>query len=145
MKTTNSHGLIECSVPNSKPCAYATHVIIQYSSSTSLPLIIMVVDTLSLQGQVAIVTGSGRENGIGAGIARALSRNGALVALNFVSDSSVARAEALAASMRADGGKIAVIRSSVDTPEGSKFLVQETLAAFGADRIHILGKRSATK
>lgn len=100
----------------------------------------MAVDTLSLEGKVAIVTGSGRENGIGAGIARALSRNGALVALNFVSDSSAARAEALAESMRAAGGKVTVVKSRVDTPEGSQFIVKETLKAFETDRIDILGK-----
>ncbi|KAK3177263.1 hypothetical protein K4F52_009938 [Lecanicillium sp. MT-2017a] len=98
----------------------------------------MAVDTLSLEGQVAIITGSGRENGIGAGIARALSRNGALVVLNFVSSSSAARAEALAKSMRAAGGKVVVVQSSVYTLEGSQFLVNETLKAFGVDRIDIL-------
>lgn len=100
----------------------------------------MTVDTLSLEGQVAIITGSGRENGIGAGIARALSRNGALVALNFVSSSSAARAEALAESMRAARGKVVVVQSSVDTMEGSQFLVMETLKGFGVDRIDILGE-----
>lgn len=103
----------------------------------------MVADTLSLEGQVAIVTGSGRENGIGAGIATALSRNGARVVINYVSESSTARAEALAQSLRDQGGKVALIRSSVDTPEGAKFIVKETLAAFGVDHIDILGKRPA--
>ncbi|KAM0274305.1 hypothetical protein ACHAQH_007979 [Verticillium albo-atrum] len=41
-----------------------------------------------LQGKVPIVTGSGRENGIGAGIALAFARNGASVVVNYVSDSS---------------------------------------------------------
>lgn len=39
-------------------------------------------DTLSLDGKIAIVTGSGRENGIGAAIAFALAGNGASVAIN---------------------------------------------------------------
>jgi NAD(P)-dependent dehydrogenase (short-subunit alcohol dehydrogenase family) len=56
----------------------------------------MTHDTLSLDGKVAIVTGSGRENGIGAAIANALARNGAAVTINYVSDSSAPRAAAVA-------------------------------------------------
>ncbi len=42
----------------------------------------MTPDTLSLDGKVAIVTGSGRENGIGAAIAFALAVNGASITIN---------------------------------------------------------------
>ncbi|KAJ4187372.1 hypothetical protein NW767_012285 [Fusarium falciforme] len=98
----------------------------------------MAVDTLSLAGKVAIVTGSGRENGIGAGIALALARNGAAVTINYVSDSVTERANALADKIRGIGGRAAVVKTTVDTPEGAKFLVQETLKAFETDRIDIL-------
>ena len=99
----------------------------------------MAADTLSLAGKVAIVTGSGRENGIGAGIALALARNGAAVTINYVSDSVTERANALADKLRSIGGRAAVVKTTVDTPEGAKFLVQETLKAFETDRIDILG------
>lgn len=99
----------------------------------------MAVDTLSLAGKVAIITGSGRENGIGAGIALALARNGAAVTINYVSDSVTERANALAEKIRSIGGRVAVVKTTIDTPEGAKFLVHETLKAFGTDHIDILG------
>jgi NAD(P)-dependent dehydrogenase (short-subunit alcohol dehydrogenase family) len=98
----------------------------------------MTVDTFSLAGKVAIVTGSGRENGIGAGIAFALARNGAAVTVNHVSDSSAARAAAVAQRIRDEGGKAIVVKAAVDE-EGAKKLVDETLKAFGTDHIDILG------
>jgi NAD(P)-dependent dehydrogenase (short-subunit alcohol dehydrogenase family) len=98
----------------------------------------MPVDTLSLAGTAAIVTGSGRENGIGAGIAVALARNGAAVTINYISDSVTKRAHAFADKIKADGGLATVVQTTVDTPEGAQFLVQETLKAFGTDHIDIL-------
>ena len=100
----------------------------------------MPVDTLSLAGKVAIVTGSGRENGIGAGIAIGLARNGAAVTINYISDSVTKRANALADRIKADGSRATVVQSTVDTPGGAQFLVQETLKAFKTDRVDILGK-----
>lgn len=97
-------------------------------------------DTLTLQGKVAIVTGSGRENGIGAGIALALARNGASVVVNYVSDSSKHRAENVCTMLREAGGKAIAIQASVDTTEGAKYLVDKTLAGFGTDHIDILGR-----
>ncbi|KAH8811309.1 hypothetical protein F5884DRAFT_749700 [Xylogone sp. PMI_703] len=100
----------------------------------------MTADTLSLEGKVAIITGSGRENGIGAGIALALARNGASVTINYISDSSKKRAYVVADKVRAVGGRATVVQSSVDTLEGAKFLVDETLKAFGVDHIDILDR-----
>jgi NAD(P)-dependent dehydrogenase (short-subunit alcohol dehydrogenase family) len=100
----------------------------------------MPVDTLSLGGTVAIVTGSGRENGIEAGIAVALARNGAAVTINYISDSVTKRAHAFADKIKADGGRATVVQTTVDTPEGAQFLFQETLKAFGTDHIDILGR-----
>ncbi|KAI2618761.1 putative short-chain dehydrogenase [Hypoxylon sp. NC1633] len=99
----------------------------------------MPADTLSLAGKVAIITGSGRENGIGAGIATALARNGASVAIHYVSESSAARARATAQSIRDDFGVgAALVQADVSTPEGAKKIVAETLAQLGVDHIDIL-------
>jgi NAD(P)-dependent dehydrogenase (short-subunit alcohol dehydrogenase family) len=76
----------------------------------------MTYDTLSLEGKVAIVTGSGRENGIGAGIALALARNGASVVVNHVSDSSEKRAENVAKTLRDAGGTAIVVKSNTNDP-----------------------------
>jgi NAD(P)-dependent dehydrogenase (short-subunit alcohol dehydrogenase family) len=99
----------------------------------------MTADNLSLAGKVAIVTGSGRENGIGAAIASTLARNGAAVTINYVSETSGPRAQSVAEKIRADGGKVTVVRAAVDQ-EGAKALVEGTLKAFGTDHIDILGR-----
>jgi len=99
----------------------------------------MTPDTLSLDGKVAIVSGSGRENGIGAAIANTLARNGAAVTINYVSDSSAPRAAAVAKKIQDAGGRATVIKASVDSPEDGQRLVSETLKAFGTDHIDILG------
>ncbi|KIX04527.1 uncharacterized protein Z518_05397 [Rhinocladiella mackenziei CBS 650.93] len=104
----------------------------------------MTADTLSLAGKVAIVTGSGRENGIGAGIVAALARSGAAVTINYVSDSVTKRAHSVADKIKADGGRVTVVQTTVDTPEGALFLVQETLKAFETDRIDILVNNAGT-
>jgi NAD(P)-dependent dehydrogenase (short-subunit alcohol dehydrogenase family) len=98
----------------------------------------MPADTLSLAGKVAIITGSGRENGIGACIAAALARNGAAVTINYTSESSGPRAQKVAETIRSEGGKVTIVRAAVDQ-EGARTLVEETLKAFKTDRIDILG------
>ncbi|KAI6085778.1 NAD(P)-binding protein [Hypoxylon rubiginosum] len=97
-----------------------------------------VANDLSFHGKVAIVTGSGRPNGIGAAIAMALAIRGASVTINYVSDSSAPRAVEVAESIRAKGGKAAVVRGDVGDPEQARKLVKETLAAFNTDKIDIL-------
>ncbi|KAF5979211.1 hypothetical protein FCOIX_5420 [Fusarium coicis] len=86
----------------------------------------------------SIVTGSGRENGIGAAIATALARNGAAVTIHHVSDSVTKRANTVAERIRADGGKATVVQSSIETPEGAQYLVDQTFRAFNIDHIDIL-------
>ncbi|KAG5916899.1 hypothetical protein E4U42_007459 [Claviceps africana] len=98
----------------------------------------MPVDTLSLEGKVAIVTGSGRENGIGAGIALALARNGASVVVNHVSDSTAPRAERVAEMLREAGGRAIVVQSGVDTLDGARTIVKRTLEGFQTQHIDIL-------
>ncbi|SCO45427.1 related to 3-oxoacyl-[acyl-carrier-protein] reductase [Fusarium fujikuroi] len=98
----------------------------------------MTIDSLSLHGKIAIVTGSGRENGIGAAIAMTLGRHGAAVTIHYVNDSVTDRAQAIADGIREDGGKAAVVQASIETPEGAQYLVGETLRAFNTDHIDIL-------
>ncbi|PNP54566.1 hypothetical protein THARTR1_05123 [Trichoderma harzianum] len=81
-------------------------------------------ESLSLAGKTAIITGSGKENGIGAAIALALARNGARVAINYVSEATAPRAD-------------------VTTPEGTKKLVEKAIEGFGVDRIDILVNNAA--
>lgn len=99
-------------------------------------------DTLSLEGKVAIITGSGRENGIGAAIAYAFARNGANVTINHISNSVAPRAAAVAKKVEELGGKATVVQVDITTPEGAAKLVNETLKAFQTDKIDILGKES---
>lgn len=96
-------------------------------------------DTLDLTGKVAIVTGSGKETGIGAGIATTLARNGASVVINHVSEASASRAAGVAEAIRRTGGKAVVVQADVSTPAGAQKLIDETLAAFQVDHIEILG------
>ncbi|ETS83562.1 hypothetical protein PFICI_05438 [Pestalotiopsis fici W106-1] len=97
-------------------------------------------ESLSLEGKVAIVTGAGRDSGIGAAIVTALARNGAKVAINYMSDSTGPQAQAIADRLAAQvGARCAVpIQQNVETEEGAQALVQKTLAAFGVDHIDIL-------
>lgn len=100
----------------------------------------MTADTLSLAGKTAIVTGSGRETGIGAAIARAFARNGANLALHYVSESSKARAEELATKMRQEfGTKVAVVSGALEKAATAQRIVKDTLEQLGAEHIDILG------
>lgn len=102
----------------------------------------MTPDTLDLNGKVAVITGSGKETGIGACIASTLSRNGAFVVINYVSHASASRATGVAESIREQGGKATVVQADVSTPEGSKELIKKTLYAFGTGHIDIIGRFS---
>lgn len=101
----------------------------------------MTVDSLSLAGKVAIITGSGRENGIGAGIALTLAKAGARVVINYVSNSTASRAEVVREKIDAVAGKNSaiVVQADVSTAEGCKKIVGETLTRFGVNHIDIIG------
>ncbi|HET6301821.1 SDR family NAD(P)-dependent oxidoreductase [Microbacterium sp.] len=86
---------------------------------------------MSLEGKVAIVTGSGR--GLGLAYARELARQGAAVVVNDV-DESIA-AEAVAA-IEADGGRAVAVVAPVGSTETAKKLVQTAVDTFG--RLDIL-------
>lgn len=100
----------------------------------------MAPDTLSLAGKTALVTGSGRENGIGAAIARALARNGASVAIHYVSEDSKARADEVAIDINKEfGTKTTVIQGGVESYDSAKNMVEQTLKALNVGHIDILG------
>lgn len=101
----------------------------------------MTVDTLSVAGKTALITGSGRENGIGAAIARALARNGASVAIHHVSESTKSRAEKVAADLEKEFGvKMTVVHGSVSDYNTTHEMVRQALKGLGTDHIDILGK-----
>ena len=99
----------------------------------------MAPDTLSLACKVAIITGSGKENGIGAAIAFALSRNGASVVINYVSEATAPRASEVIKQIEQIGGRAVVVQADVTTPEGAKKLVQEGIKALNVEQVDILG------
>ncbi len=89
-----------------------------------------------LDGKVAIVTGAAsRGEGVGNGAAAAIlfAREGARVVL---ANRSLERAEALAASIRADGGEAVAVAADVAREEDAAHLAEVALERFG--RIDIL-------
>jgi NAD(P)-dependent dehydrogenase (short-subunit alcohol dehydrogenase family) len=98
-------------------------------------------DSFSLAGKVAIITGAGKEPGLGAGIGETLARNGASVVINYLSDSTKPRAEQLASRLTESyGGKAVAVQADIESQDGADTLVAEALEAFGATNVHILGK-----
>ncbi|HAA41483.1 MAG TPA: sugar dehydrogenase, partial [Pseudomonas sp.] len=82
---------------------------------------------ISLEQQVALVTGA--SSGIGAGAARALAQAGAAVVLNY--NSQAAPAEALAEQINAEGGRAIAIGADVSKEADVERLFAKTLEAFG--------------
>ncbi|KAI1276337.1 hypothetical protein F5Y07DRAFT_408493 [Xylaria sp. FL0933] len=96
-------------------------------------------DTLSLAGKTALITGSGRENGIGAAIAKAFARNGASVAIHYVSEKSKVRAQKVATDIANEfGTKVTVVQGPVEHPDTARSIVEQTLKGLGTDHIDIL-------
>jgi 3-oxoacyl-[acyl-carrier protein] reductase len=85
-----------------------------------------------LAGKVALVTGGSR--GIGAAIARRLSRGGAAVALTYLRD--VEAAQRVAKQIESDGGRALVIQADIADPEAVTGAVERTVGELG--RIDIL-------
>lgn len=91
---------------------------------------------MSLQGKVAIVTGGAR--GIGAGIVRSLSKEGAKVSFNYVSASSKAAADALVQELRNENKEALAIQADMTDIDAPSRIVQATLAEFKTEQIDIL-------
>ena len=89
-----------------------------------------------LDGQGAIVTGSGRS--IGRGIALRLGREGASV---VVADIDLPSAEAVSKEIQSAGGKAIAVRMDVTRKTDADRVVAETVAAFG--RLDILVNNAA--
>ena len=85
-----------------------------------------------LVGKVAIITGASK--GIGAGIAKAFSAEGATVVVNY--SSSKEGADHVLSEIADAGGNAVAIQASVSNPEDVKRLFAETKTAFG--RLDIL-------
>ncbi|KAL7931413.1 NAD(P)-binding protein [Trichoderma chlorosporum] len=99
----------------------------------------MAAETLSLAGKTALITGSGRETGIGAAIARAFALNGAAVAIHYVSESSKARAEKFATDISQEfGTKTAVVQGALEKASTAAKVVEETLKGLDVAHIDIL-------
>jgi 3-oxoacyl-[acyl-carrier protein] reductase len=85
-----------------------------------------------LSGKIALVTGSSR--GIGRAMAERLSRDGASVAINYVSNSE--KAEEVVAAITCGGGAGVALQADVSRIEGIQRLFDKTLEHFG--RLDIL-------
>lgn len=92
----------------------------------------------SLNGKVALVTGSSR--GIGRGIALALAEAGADVVVNCMGN--VAAAEEVAGKIREMGRKALIIKSDVSDAEQVKVMFAEIMSAFG--KLDILVNNAGT-
>jgi 3-oxoacyl-[acyl-carrier protein] reductase len=93
----------------------------------------------SLQGRVAIVTGSARN--IGRAIARGLADAGAAVVIN--AKSSTADADAVVREVRDTGGRAVAKIADVGEPAGAASLIDAAIAAFG--RLDILVNNAAVR
>ncbi|MFB2880018.1 7-alpha-hydroxysteroid dehydrogenase [Floridanema aerugineum] len=85
-----------------------------------------VLDAFKLDGQVAIVTGSGA--GIGRGIAELFAASGAAV---VVSDLKKETADVVAEGINANGGKAIAVPCDVTSNEALENLVKEAIDSFG--------------
>ncbi|CAG8374219.1 unnamed protein product [Penicillium salamii] len=81
----------------------------------------------SLEGKVALVTGSSR--GIGSAIAVRLGQHGANVVVNYVSSSDAA--EQMAEQIRSHGVKAITVKANVSKKEEIEMLFQRIIAEFG--------------
>jgi len=81
----------------------------------------------AIQNQVAIVTGASR--GIGAAIARRLSKDGYSIAINYAA--SAKEAEALVAELRAGGAKAIAVKADVAKAEEVRSLFEATEQQLG--------------
>ncbi|KTS28762.1 oxidoreductase [Methylobacterium indicum] len=89
-----------------------------------------------LEGKVAVVTGASK--GIGAGIAKALAREGAAVVVNYAS--SRAGADAVVAAIVSAGGRAVAVRGDVTRASEAQALIDAAVTEFG--RLDVLVNNS---
>jgi 3-oxoacyl-[acyl-carrier protein] reductase len=82
---------------------------------------------MRLKGKVAIITGASR--GIGSAIARAFSKEGAKVVINY--NFSEEKATQLAEEIKKSGGEALAIKADVSKPDEVKQLVKKTVDRYG--------------
>lgn len=83
--------------------------------------------SLTLQGKVAVITGSSR--GIGKAIAAGLARRGAKVVLSGRNEERLRKAEA---DIREISPDVSFVCCDISSPEGGRFLIDEVLKNYGA-------------
>ena len=84
-----------------------------------------IIDTHSLKGKYALITGASR--GIGAGIALELGKHGAHVIITYTSDSSKSKAESVLSEIEKAGGKGSIVKANMANLQEVKQLAKETL------------------
>lgn len=82
-----------------------------------------------LEGKTALITGASR--GIGKAIALLFANEGARVCINYTSDSSAVKAEALAREIKAKGGEAFAFKADVSNAEEVRAMYKEFIERYG--------------